>query len=160
MVLPSFLFTDSACIYFFQVICICAPPARLGLVVKNCLANAEDIKDVKFNPRVRKIPWKRKWQPTPVFLPGKSQGQKSLAGYSPWNHKELDTTEQLTTKHKALLDSDKPSWIQPIYKLFHSECYCFSSLMRLQFLEKLTVYTLSCLWLALQFWTHTHFQYS
>ena len=35
------------------------------------------------------IPWIRKWQPTPVFLPGKSQGQRSLAGYSLWGHKEL-----------------------------------------------------------------------
>ena len=34
-----------------------------------------------------------KWQPTPVFLPGKSHGQESLAGYSPWGHKELETTE-------------------------------------------------------------------
>ena len=44
---------------------------------------------------VRKIPWSRKWQPTPVFLPGESHGQKSLAGHSPWGHKEWDTTERL-----------------------------------------------------------------
>ena len=37
----------------------------------------------RFNPWVRKIPWRRKWQPTPVFSPGKSHGQRSLAGYSP-----------------------------------------------------------------------------
>ena len=43
-----------------------------------------------------KIPWRRKWQSTPVFLPGKSHGQRSLAGYSPWGCKELDMTEQLT----------------------------------------------------------------
>ena len=43
-----------------------------------------------------KIPWSRKWQPTPVFLPGKFHGQSSLAGYSPWGHKELDTTEWLS----------------------------------------------------------------
>ena len=42
---------------------------------------------------VRKIPCNRKWQPTPVFLPGKFHGQRSLAGYSPWGHKELDMTE-------------------------------------------------------------------
>ena len=47
----------------------------------------------RFNPWVRKIPWSRKWQPTPVFLPGKSHGERSLAGYSPWGHKESDTTE-------------------------------------------------------------------
>ena len=48
------------------------------------------------HPWVRKIPWRRKWEPTPVFLPGESHGQKSLVGYSPWGHKELDTTEWLT----------------------------------------------------------------
>ena len=43
------------------------------------------------------IPWRREWQPTPVFLPGESQGQRRLVGYSPWGHKESDTTEQLST---------------------------------------------------------------
>ena len=46
-----------------------------------------------FNVWVGKITWRKKWQPTPVFLPGKPPGQKSLAGYSPWGHKELDMTE-------------------------------------------------------------------
>ena len=41
---------------------------------------------------IRKILWKRKWQPTSVFLPGKSHGQRSLVGYSLWDHKELDMT--------------------------------------------------------------------
>ena len=49
-----------------------------GLVVKNLPANAGEC---GFNPWVRKIPWKRKWQPTPVFLPGKSYGQRSTVGY-------------------------------------------------------------------------------
>ena len=48
-----------------------------------------------FDPWVRKIPWRRKWQPTAVFLPGESHGQRSLVGYSPCGHKELDTTERL-----------------------------------------------------------------
>ena len=48
-----------------------------------------------FDPCVGKIPWRRKWQPTPVFLPGESHGQSSLIGYSPRGHKELDTTEWL-----------------------------------------------------------------
>ena len=42
-----------------------------------------------FDPWVGKMPWRRKWQPTPVFLPEKFHGQRSLAGYSPWGHKEL-----------------------------------------------------------------------
>ena len=44
----------------------------------------------------QKIPRIRKWQPTPVFLPGKSHGHRSLAGYTPWGSKKLDMTEQLT----------------------------------------------------------------
>ena len=45
---------------------------------------------------VTKIPWRRARQPTPVFLPGESHGQRSLVGYSPWGHKESDTTQQLS----------------------------------------------------------------
>ena len=41
-----------------------------------------------------RIPWRRKWQSTPALLPGKSHGQRSLVGYSPWGHKESDKTEQ------------------------------------------------------------------
>ena len=48
-----------------------------------------------FDPWVGKIPWRRKWQPTPVLFPGKSHGRRSLVGYSPWGRKESDTTERL-----------------------------------------------------------------
>ena len=50
----------------------------------------------RFDPWVRKVPWRRKWQPIPVFLPGKSHGQKSFVGYSPWGPRELDTIEHST----------------------------------------------------------------
>ena len=50
-----------------------------------------------FDPWVRKIPWRRKWQPIPVFLPGKFDGQRSLAGYSPQGHKKSNTTAKLNT---------------------------------------------------------------
>ena len=46
-----------------------------------------------FNPWIGNISWRRKWQPTPVFLPGKSHGWWNLVGYSPWGRKELDMTE-------------------------------------------------------------------
>jgi len=52
----------------------------------------------RFNSWVKKIPWSRKWQPAPVFLPGKFHGQRSLAGYSPWGCKESDTTEHTCTR--------------------------------------------------------------
>ena len=48
-----------------------------------------------FNPWVGKILWRREWQRVPVSLPGESHGQRSLVGYSPWGHKELDTTKRL-----------------------------------------------------------------
>ena len=50
----------------------------------------------RFDPWVRKIPWRKKLQSTPELLPGKSHGQRSLVGYSPWGRKDLDTTEQLS----------------------------------------------------------------
>ena len=52
------------------------------------------------DPWVRKIPWNRKWQLTPVFLPGESRGQRSLEGYSLVSHKESDMTERLSTIHR------------------------------------------------------------
>ena len=58
----------------------------------------------RFSPWVRKIPWRRAWQLTPVFLTGKSHGQRSLVGYYPRGRKESDTTQQLNN-NKALLIS-------------------------------------------------------
>ena len=57
--------------------------SQVVLVVKNQAAKAGDIKKPGFDPWVEKIPWRRTWQPTPVFLPGESHGQRSLGGYSP-----------------------------------------------------------------------------
>ena len=47
-------------------------------------------------PGLGKISWRRAWQPTPVFLPGESHGQRTLAGYSPWGCRESDATERWT----------------------------------------------------------------
>ena len=67
-------------------------------MVKNLPAKTGDMRQ-GFNPWVGKIPWRRKLQPTPVFLPGESHGQRILSGYSPWGRKELDMTE--LTEHTA-----------------------------------------------------------
>ena len=48
-----------------------------------------------FNPWIGKIPWRRAWQPTPVFLPREFHGQRSLESYSPWNREESDTIEMI-----------------------------------------------------------------
>ena len=60
--------------------------------------NPPAMQEAPVDPWVRKIPWRREWLPTPVFLPVEFDGQRSLAGYSPWGHKESDTTKQLN-KH-------------------------------------------------------------
>ena len=62
------------------------------------------------HPWVGKIPWRRKRQPTPVFLPGKVHGQRSLAGYSPWSREELDTWMQ-TRGFQG--DGQGPAWGSP-----------------------------------------------
>ena len=60
---------------------------------KNPLANAENARNSGFDPWVRKIPWRRKWQLISVFLPGKSHGKRILVGYSQWGYRESDSTE-------------------------------------------------------------------
>ena len=60
-------------------------------MVKNPATNAGDA-------WIGKIPWRRKWQPAPVLLPGEFHGPRSLVGYSPWVTKELDRTEGLNSE--------------------------------------------------------------
>ena len=55
----------------------------------------------RFNLWVGKIPWRKKWQPPPVFLPGKSHAQRSLVGYGPWGHRESERTQQLNSNNKV-----------------------------------------------------------
>ena len=74
----------------------------------------------RFDPWVRKILWRRKWQPTPVFFPGKSHGGRNLVGYSPWGCKESDTTERLhfPFPHSAGLESQSTKSDMPEISFF------------------------------------------
>ena len=67
-----------------------------GSVGQESACNAGDIGDAGFGHCVGKIPWRREWRPTPVFLPEKSHGQRSLVGYNSKGCKESDVTEQLS----------------------------------------------------------------
>jgi len=67
--------------------------SQVALVVKNLLANAKDIRDAGSILGSGRCPWRKAWQPTPVFLPREFRGQRSLEGYSPQGCKELDMTE-------------------------------------------------------------------
>ena len=71
-----------------------------------------------FQPWVGKIPWRRKWQPTPLFLPGEFHGQRSLAGYNPWGHKESDTAEHACLWKKHLEENQANRRWEQIFALF------------------------------------------
>ena len=73
------------------------PRCRIG---EESSCQCRGSKRCKFDPWVGKIPWSRKWQPTPVFLHEEFHGQRSLLGYSPWSHKEWNTTNTaLISRH-------------------------------------------------------------
>ena len=74
----------------------------MALAVKNPPANAGDRRDGGLTPgevEMGRIPWRRAWEPSPVGLPRESHGQRSLVGYSPWGHNELDMTEATEHTH-------------------------------------------------------------
>ena len=92
-------------VFHINVICVCISGFPGGSVVKNPPASvgySGSISGLGRCPGGGSGNPLQKWQPTPGFLPGKSHGQGSLAGYSPWVHKELDTTEQLTWSQKLI----------------------------------------------------------
>ena len=70
--------------------------ARLEIRGKEYTCYCRRCKKHGFSPWVGKMPWRRAWQPTPVFLPGEAHGQRNLVGHSPWGPKEPDTTEGLS----------------------------------------------------------------
>ena len=89
-----------------------------------------------FDPWVGKIPWRREWQRTPVFLPEEFHGQRSLAGYSPWGHKESDTTEQLTHTHTKFHSTDVTYLLYPFlcqwtFRWFHALAIINSTAMNM-----------------------------
>ena len=77
-----------------------------GAVVKEPACQRRRYRRRKFDPWVRKIPWRRKRQPTPALLPGEAHGQRSLAGCSPWGRKESDTAEATWHAHRDVIKSN------------------------------------------------------
>ena len=75
---------------------------QVGILGAQMVKNLPVMQESQVQSWARKILWRRKWLPTPVLLPGKCHGQKSLAGYSPWGCKETGRTEQLTHTHKLV----------------------------------------------------------
>ena len=83
------------------------------------------LKRYRFDPWVGKIAWRRKWHPTSTFLPGESHGQRSLAGYSQWSHKESDMTQYLSsypTFDWFVFERDLRHYLLQLYHNKGSEC--------------------------------------
>ena len=89
-----------SCVRLFATLLDCSPPGSsvYGFIqarILYCLSCLQ-CRRHGFDPWVRKIPWRRTWLPTPVFLSGESHGQRILAGYSPQGHKEPGMNKRLT----------------------------------------------------------------
>ena len=100
---PEYMTSEMPSAFTWDCFCHFPRASQVALMVQNLSTNAGDIKDrdaVGLIPGL--IPWRRKWQPTPVFLSAKSHGQRSLADYSPWGCKELDTTEMPARTHTGV----------------------------------------------------------
>ena len=99
-----------------------------------------------FDPWVRKIPWRRAWQPTPVFLPGESHKQRSLVGYRPWGPKESGTTEPL--KRPSIHARIVPFLLTGKIKRKSKEAkpYILSFSSQFQQLGRLCALSSACLW--------------
>ena len=110
---PKLVFaSENIFLTYYILICFCY---HIFLCTYSGKESPCQCRKLRFDPWVRKIPWRRKWLPIAVFLPGKSHGQGSLAGCSPWNCNELDTTEPLNkTKQKLAAGS----FLYHIVKIF------------------------------------------
>ena len=104
----------------------------------------------RFDPCVGKIPWRRKWQPTPIFLPEKFSGQRSLVGYSLWDHKELDMTDWAHTNTHTHPEREK-HWqmhthipFQLSFKLCHQKT-TYSAFMPVELTASVSLPTEICL---------------
>ena len=117
-----------------------------GISGKESICQCRRHKRCGFNTWVMRIPWRRKWQPTPVFLPGESHGQRSLAGYCPRGHKESDNAEHSTHYSRN----------QQIWKIWNFQTFHRTVL----YVEKVSaVLSAGCMFLYIyvQKYQHVHF---
>ena len=106
-----------------------------GTCVKEPVCKCRRQKRRGFDPWVEKNPWRRKWQPSLVFLPGESHGQRSLAYYSPWGHKESDTTEWLNN-NTAFSDCCLVLWRGLKSRINYLDIWWYNSLIQFLKYEK------------------------
>ena len=123
------------------------PGLPRGHSSKESTCQCRRLKRHRFHPWVRKIPWSRKWRPTPVFLPGESHGQRSLAGYSEKDCKQSDTAQCTHTPNKRVRGRSRQKRSNHLMlSLQTSKCILllislgwYSSLVSVSFVLSLTV---------------------
>ena len=98
-------------------------PRPCGSAGKGSACQCRRLKRCWFDPWVRKIPWSRKWQPAPVFFPGKFHGQRSLVGYRPWGCKELEVTDCTCIHTQAWLSWRSQMCLEKKTRKASSQCY-------------------------------------
>ena len=101
--------------------------SQVALAVKDPPAKCRKHWTCRFDPWVRKIPWRSKRQPALVFLPGEFHGQRSLEGYSPWGHRELNTSQHehaRTCTHARAHTHTHKMWKQPECPPMNGEKRC------------------------------------
>ena len=121
---------ENGCINTYSSPCLsfscCVPRSGTAGSYGNCIGSSGSSslqgQRSSSDPWVRKIPWRRAWQPIPVFLPGESQGQTSLVDYSPQGHKELDTTEVTEQVWAHTHCNSTFSFLSNHHNVFHSSC--------------------------------------
>ena len=91
-----------------------------GACGKELACQCRRLKILGFSPWVGKIPWRRAWQPTPVFLSGDSHGERNLVGYTPWGSKELDMSEVTWRACTWGLHGDLPLLLPRLWWCWHS----------------------------------------
>ena len=91
----------------------------LASLVAQLVQNPPAMQETGFDPWVGKIPWRREQQPTLVFLPGESHGQRNLAGYRPWGHKESDRSEWLRLSLSFSCEYDRNQYQAPFLDLLN-----------------------------------------
>ena len=92
-IVTNYFSKDIKILFMLNTDYFCSNASRGGTSGKESPCQCRRCRKCGFHPWVGKIPWRRKGQPTPVFLPGECHGRRSLVGYSPRGHKESDTTE-------------------------------------------------------------------
>ena len=107
------LSTEKACVYYKIMVLRWCSSKKSACLCKSC-------ESCRFDPWVEKMLWSRKWQTTPVFLPGSFYGQRCLVGYSTWGRKESNINELLSTQNGSLISCENKNLCEFILKLTSS----------------------------------------